>query len=129
MAGRHRRQDIPPDVRPTETRPDGSWLPADWLARAEGGAEALGEAKDATFAAFWDYAEDGELSQGSRERLVRAGRTLFQGALAAGAVAAAPVLLDALQGTDPIDWRMLAVSAGQTVLAALVAYVHPKRQK
>ena len=129
MAGRHRRRDIPPDVLPTETRPDGSWLPADWLARAEGGAEAREELRSAFWGAVDDWEDDRVLSNASRERLARAGRTLLQGALAASAVAVAPVLLDALQGTDPIDWRMLAVSAGQTALAALVAYVHPKRQK
>lgn len=122
--GRHRRPG-PADVSPLETRPDTA-VDGSWLASAEGGAEALDEARSAAFTAFWDLADDGDVSERSRERLARAGRTLLQGALAAIAVGVAPVLLDALRGDSP-DLRTLSASAGTAAVAALVAYVHPKR--
>ncbi|MFP3968433.1 hypothetical protein SMC26_39480 [Actinomadura fulvescens] len=80
--------------------------------------------------AFWDgvvdFAEDGELSEAARDRLVRALRTLGQGLGAAVLVGAGPVALDAFQG-DPTNVTGAASAFGTAALAAVVAYFHKRK--
>ena len=81
--------------------------------------------------AFWDgvtdWAEDGELSEAARERMIRAGRTLIQGVLSAVAVGVAPLAWDLLKGNADVSSTGALSALGTAALASVVAYFHKRK--
>ena len=84
------------------------------------------EAEDAFWDAARDYMADRHLSEPARERLIRAARTLLQGAVSAAVVAAAPAAWSVLQDR-PTDARGAAYAAATAALASVVAFFHTRR--
>lgn len=84
------------------------------------------EAEDAFWDATRDYMADRHLSEPARERLIRAARTLVQGAVSAAVVAAAPAAWSVLQDR-PTDARGAASAAATAALASVVAFFHTRR--
>jgi len=82
--------------------------------------------------AFWDvaedFADDGKIESASRERLVRALRTLAQGAIASVVVSVVPAVWAAFQGGQ-VDGASLVDAAKVAAVSALAAYVMPKKKK
>lgn len=74
--------------------------------------------------AFWDgvvdYAEDGDLSDAGKDRMVRAGRTLAQGSVGAALITAALAWL-------PVDVPAEAVPAVMAALTAVLSWLHKRR--
>lgn len=99
--------------------------PAGWLDAAEGSPEVREVAS-----AFWgvaeDFADDRQVGEASRDRLVRALRTLAQGVGAAVLTGAVPVTLAAVKG-DPTNVTAAASAFGTAALAAVLSYFHTRK--
>lgn len=89
--------------------------------------EGVAEAEAALWAGVVDFADDRKLSEPTRDRLIRAGRTLAQGLAGAVVVGAGPVLWDALRG-DPTNVTGAVTAFGTAALGAVAAYFHVKRK-
>ncbi|WP_395108133.1 hypothetical protein [Actinomadura sp. SCN-SB] len=134
--GRHSRRGLPADVFPSETRPDGTFLPS-WIPTPEESedpdwAERAHEEREEVFDSFWevaeDFAENGKVDKPHVERLVRALRTLAQGAIAAVVVSVIPAVSDVVQGGQA-DGASLVNAAKVAAVSALAAYLMPKSKK
>lgn len=81
--------------------------------------------------AFWDgvedFAEDGNLSEAGRERMVRSARTLAQALSAAVLTGAAPAAWNVLHG-HPTNIHGAATAFATAAVAAVVAFFHTRKR-